>query len=280
MFGPDGLLYTGDRRRRPGTTRPQRAEPARAARQAAADRPPPAQRLRDPAGQPVASTRGRAEIWALGLRNPFRFSFDRATGDLTIGDVGQDARRGGRLRRRAGGRGANYGWPCSRATPTARRTARSRAGTCDRCSRPSTAPPGSARSPAATWSGTRAFRRCWAATSTATTARRRCDRRGRRSRGPPTTAEVGLTWPACRASARTPRGACTWLAGGDGVAPGRAHARGAVRRPRCPGPADHRRSPPAGAARRRRDREGGVQRALHAQRVGHHPGRSKALSAS
>ena len=45
-----------------------------------------------PRGNPLVSTPGaRPEIWALGLRNPFRFSFDRASGDLTIGDVGQAA---------------------------------------------------------------------------------------------------------------------------------------------------------------------------------------------
>src|SRR6266542_2007825 len=52
----------------------------------------------------------RGEIWAYGLRNPWRFSFDRATGDLYIGDVGQgqyeeiDFQPAGE----AGGR--NYGW--------------------------------------------------------------------------------------------------------------------------------------------------------------------------
>ena len=52
-----------------------------------------------------------AALVAYGLRNPWRFSFDRATGDLYIGDVGQDALRGDRLRSaRELGRLANFGW--------------------------------------------------------------------------------------------------------------------------------------------------------------------------
>jgi uncharacterized repeat protein (TIGR01451 family) len=42
-----------------------------------------------PLGNPFAGKPGRDEIWAFGLRNPWRFSFDRANGDLYIGDVGQ-----------------------------------------------------------------------------------------------------------------------------------------------------------------------------------------------
>ena len=59
----------------------------------------------------VGVTGAREEIWALGLRNPWRFSFDRSTGELYIGDVGEstweeiDFQLGGA----AGGR--NYGWP-------------------------------------------------------------------------------------------------------------------------------------------------------------------------
>ena len=52
------------------------------------------------------------EVWSLGLRNPFRFSFDRLTGDLTIGDVGQnDVEEIDYVPRASGwGKGANFGW--------------------------------------------------------------------------------------------------------------------------------------------------------------------------
>jgi glucose/arabinose dehydrogenase len=54
----------------------------------------------------------REELWNYGLRNPWRFSFDRATGDLYIGDVGQGAREEIDVATAAsgGGKGANYGW--------------------------------------------------------------------------------------------------------------------------------------------------------------------------
>ena len=45
----------------------------------------------------VAAPAIRDEIWAFGLRNPWRFSFDDATGAMYIGDVGQDASRRDRL---------------------------------------------------------------------------------------------------------------------------------------------------------------------------------------
>lgn len=51
------------------------------------------------------------EIWSLGLRNPWRFSFDRATGDLWIGDVGQNAREEVDFEPANTG-GRNYGWKC------------------------------------------------------------------------------------------------------------------------------------------------------------------------
>ena len=80
-----------------------------------------------PADNPFASSgSARHEIWASGLRNPWRFSFDAGTGDLTIGDVGAGSWEEIDLAPApAIGRGANFGWPacegfagsCPGATP-------------------------------------------------------------------------------------------------------------------------------------------------------------------
>ncbi|MGI6208551.1 MAG: PQQ-dependent sugar dehydrogenase [Anaerolineae bacterium] len=51
------------------------------------------------------------EIWALGLRNPWRFSFDRMTGDLYIGDVGQATWEEIDFQPATSSGGENYGWP-------------------------------------------------------------------------------------------------------------------------------------------------------------------------
>jgi glucose/arabinose dehydrogenase len=50
------------------------------------------------------------EIWALGLRNPWRFSFDRATGDLYIADVGQNRYEEVDVQPASSRGGENYGW--------------------------------------------------------------------------------------------------------------------------------------------------------------------------
>jgi glucose/arabinose dehydrogenase len=52
--------------------------------------PPPGLNYAIPSGNPFINQNGRDEIWLYGLRNPFRFSFDSVTGNLWIGDVGQD----------------------------------------------------------------------------------------------------------------------------------------------------------------------------------------------
>jgi glucose/arabinose dehydrogenase len=57
-----------------------------------------------------SSSSARPEIWAYGLRNPWRFSFDRKTGDLFIGDVGQSAWEEVDVQPARAAGGANYGW--------------------------------------------------------------------------------------------------------------------------------------------------------------------------
>ena len=117
VFGPDRLLYVGtgdgggadDQHGARGNAQDLgsllgkilRIDPRRSG-----GRP-----YRVPAGNPFAGRGGaRAEIYSYGLRNPWRFSFDRATGDLTIGDVGQNAVEEIDFVPRGAGRGANFGW--------------------------------------------------------------------------------------------------------------------------------------------------------------------------
>jgi uncharacterized repeat protein (TIGR01451 family) len=65
-----------------------------------------------PPDNPYDGTTGREEIWAIGLRNPWRFSFDRATGDLYIGDVGQNEWEEISFQDAATPGGVNFGWDC------------------------------------------------------------------------------------------------------------------------------------------------------------------------
>lgn len=112
-FGPDGYLYvgTGDGG---GANDPQRTAQDRGAWLGKM------LRLDVDGGEPYAVPRdnpfvgqgnARPEIWAYGLRNPWRYSFDRETGDLWIADVGQNQVE--EINRQPTGSrgGENYGWP-------------------------------------------------------------------------------------------------------------------------------------------------------------------------
>jgi len=74
-----------------------------------------------PPDNPFVGTTGENEIWAFGLRNPWRGSFDRDTGDYYIGDVGQSTREEIDFEPAGSPGGRNYGWRLregSIATPT------------------------------------------------------------------------------------------------------------------------------------------------------------------
>lgn len=113
-FGPDGLLYIGlgDGG---GSGDPsgngQRTDTLLGKLLRIDVTPPPDGRpYAVPPGNPFASGGGAPEIWAIGLRNPWRFSFDRLTGALWIGDVGQN--RSEEIDRTPAGAAppVNYGW--------------------------------------------------------------------------------------------------------------------------------------------------------------------------
>jgi hypothetical protein len=104
-FGPDGLLYvsTGD-----GGSQGDPGDDA--------------QRLDSMLGKILrvnARSGAAPEIWALGLRNPWRFSFDRATGDVIIGDVGGSINEEIDFAPAGTPAGRNYGWVrCEGDQPT------------------------------------------------------------------------------------------------------------------------------------------------------------------
>ncbi len=110
-FGPDGMLFGGM-----GDTGPQQ-DPNGHGQDLGlllgkmlridVDRRDPGLAYAIPPDNPFVGRAGvRPEIWALGFREPWRFSFDRATGDLWVGDVGQDRVEEVSIVRR----GENHGW--------------------------------------------------------------------------------------------------------------------------------------------------------------------------
>ena len=110
-FGPDRRLYIGQGDGGSGLDPDNNAQNLRALLgKMLRIAPPPATGTAPygiPADNPFANgQQGLPEIWAYGLRNPYRFSFDRETGDLWAGDVGQSALEEIDIVRR----GLNYGW--------------------------------------------------------------------------------------------------------------------------------------------------------------------------
>jgi glucose/arabinose dehydrogenase len=115
QFGPDDLLYLSLGEADRGEFAQDLSSPL--GKLLRIDPRPAASRAyRIPPHNPFVGRDGaRPEIYAYGLRNPYRFSFDRQTGDLVIGDAGDhaaeevDLLRRGRARAPRGG--ANFGWP-------------------------------------------------------------------------------------------------------------------------------------------------------------------------
>lgn len=117
-FGPDGYLYVGMGDGGSGGDPKGNGQNMKAllGKMLRIDVSRDASEVRDteygiPASNPYAGSSGVSrEIWASGLRNPWRFSFDRTTGDLWIGDVGQGEWEEIDFQPAGSAGGENYGW--------------------------------------------------------------------------------------------------------------------------------------------------------------------------
>jgi glucose/arabinose dehydrogenase len=112
-FGPDGYLYAGIGDGGSGGDPPGNAQNTNVLLgKLLRINPTPngSSQYQIPSDNPFAHGGGRGEIWAYGLRNPWRYSFDRSTHDLWIGDVGQDSWEEVDVQPASGKGGDNYGW--------------------------------------------------------------------------------------------------------------------------------------------------------------------------
>jgi glucose/arabinose dehydrogenase len=115
QFGPDGYLYIGTGDGGSGGDPGKRSQNVRVPLgkllRIDVDRHPSGRPYGIPAGNPFARNgRGLGFIYAWGLRNPWRYSFDRSTGDLWIGDVGQNEWEEVDHVAKGKGLAANFGW--------------------------------------------------------------------------------------------------------------------------------------------------------------------------
>jgi glucose/arabinose dehydrogenase len=110
MFGPDGMLYIGmgdgGSQRDPHGNGQNTGVLLGKLLRLDVDRGDP---YSVPSGNPYAGGGGRGEIWAIGLRNPWRFAFDKVSGLLYVADVGQDKYEEMNIAP-ASRAGVNYGW--------------------------------------------------------------------------------------------------------------------------------------------------------------------------
>ena len=113
-FGPDGFLYigTGDGGSGgdPDDNAQNRGSLLGKILRIDVNSRAPGKQYGIPSTNPFAGGGGAPEVYSYGLRNPWRFSFDRVRGDIWIGDVGQGAIEEVDFRLRGGARGVNFGW--------------------------------------------------------------------------------------------------------------------------------------------------------------------------